>query len=268
MLFGIVIPCYNEALRLKLDDYCAYLESDAAQKVRMCFVNDGSTDTTGEILKLLQRQYTDQIHVIDLKVNTGKAEAVRSGMQYLLGLPNIHGVGFMDADLSTNFKEYQILIDRYHRHAGNGMLIFGSRPLGRAYNYQRKWTRTLASIVARASIRGVIGMDIMDTQCGAKVMTVETASHCFSQPFKTRWLFDVEVLLRMKAWIGTSFVQYKFSEVYLKEWVDVRGSKITFVDAVEMPAQLLSIYLQYRVFPGIRHLLSRLWSLLPGKVTP
>jgi len=263
MFFGIVIPCYNEALRLKLQTFCDFMDNDT-RGFRICFVNDGSTDNTLDILSLIKRQYRERVEVIDLKQNKGKASAVRKGMQYFLCDDSIQYVGFMDADLSTNFKEFNILAEKISMKDPGTQMVFGSRPLRKGYHYERHWFRVLASVVSRSAIRRVVGLPIRDTQCGAKVFTSEMAGYCFKTSFQTRWLFDVELFLRLKKLMGSPEVLGQIKEVALREWKDVRGSKITLVDAFEMPLQLLKIWSHYIVFPGIRNGVRKLVSMFRG----
>ena len=62
---SIVIPCYNEASRLKQDEFLRYLT--ASPQVSLVFVNDGSTDHTVEILESLKAGMPAQIDVLDKK---------------------------------------------------------------------------------------------------------------------------------------------------------------------------------------------------------
>jgi hypothetical protein len=43
----------------------------------ICFVNDGSTDNTLRVLNLIKQDFPQQIHIVSLLKNSGKAEAVR-----------------------------------------------------------------------------------------------------------------------------------------------------------------------------------------------
>ena len=60
----LVVPCYNESSRLNVDSFLEFLEE--APMVNFCFVNDGSTDSTGEILESLHRMRPDRVGFIDL----------------------------------------------------------------------------------------------------------------------------------------------------------------------------------------------------------
>lgn len=46
----IVIPCYNEEKVLSLKEYSTFL--DTTPEAIICFVNDGSTDKTLQVLTL------------------------------------------------------------------------------------------------------------------------------------------------------------------------------------------------------------------------
>jgi hypothetical protein len=45
-------------------------------------------------------------------------------------------------------------------------------------------------------------MEFKDTQCGAKIMHKEIVEKRFRKKFLTKWLFDVEIFMRMKKIYG------------------------------------------------------------------
>ncbi len=93
---ALVIPCYNEALRLKARDFTQGLDLG----LDFLFVNDGSHDKTLEILSQIKETCPDRIQILGLSSNCGKAEAVRQGMKAAISL-NYSYVGYWDADLSA-----------------------------------------------------------------------------------------------------------------------------------------------------------------------
>jgi hypothetical protein len=50
-------------------------------------------------------------------------------------------------------------------------------------------------------------MPFKDTKFGAKVMDCEIASKMFNKKFITKWLFDVELFMRMKRYFGKTEVK-------------------------------------------------------------
>ena len=95
---AVLIPCYNEELRLNLAAFGRFLRSES--RCRLLFVNDGSRDGTLKLLRRLEQEHARRVDVIDLSRNSGKAEAVRCGVRYALERGADY-VGYWDADLAT-----------------------------------------------------------------------------------------------------------------------------------------------------------------------
>lgn len=96
LALSLVIPVFNEAATL--DVFIARITDvfkDQAQiALEIVFVNDGSTDTTLEVL--LERQKSDsRIRIVDLSRNFGKEAALTAGLQTATG----QAVVPIDADL-------------------------------------------------------------------------------------------------------------------------------------------------------------------------
>ena len=94
----VVVPCYNEAARLRPDAFLCCLETMPA--VRFLFVDDGSRDRTKEVLARLRRMSEDRLRVLTLATNRGKGEAVRLGVLEAFAW-NADVVAYWDADLAT-----------------------------------------------------------------------------------------------------------------------------------------------------------------------
>ncbi len=94
----IVVPCYNEAMRLDLLALREFAREHPGP--RFLFVNDGSTDGTRKILDELHCEARERFLVCHLRQNVGKAEAVRQGLlRAFEERPDY--VGYWDADLAT-----------------------------------------------------------------------------------------------------------------------------------------------------------------------
>ena len=78
---AIIIPCYNEANRLDRQAFIDFIQDHP--DYLLCFVNDGSSDDTISVLYEIKDAQDDQIHVLDMPRNSGKAAAVRAGALYL-----------------------------------------------------------------------------------------------------------------------------------------------------------------------------------------
>ncbi|MCB9082623.1 MAG: glycosyltransferase family 2 protein [Lewinellaceae bacterium] len=246
---GIVIPCYNEAKRLHLDSFQQF--ADQNPEYILCFVNDGSRDETLTVLQAFQAKNAAQVEVFDMPQNGGKAEAVRRGVLHLLEQHSLSTVGFMDADLSTGFSDYQDLVQTITHTEGNKQLVFGSRKIEEDNHIERTFFRSLASKAVGLLIRSVLRLPIHDTQCGAKVFSAPLARLAFQSSFVTRWLFDVELFIRARKYFGRKAIMEKIAEQPLKQWVHVEGSKITLQDSLQIPGQLWRIFFTYEVQPTL-----------------
>jgi dolichyl-phosphate beta-glucosyltransferase len=241
----LVVPCYNEASRLDLRAFRAVGDRDAA--VRFCFVNDGSRDGTLDLLRRLCSETSGRHLLVDLPGNRGKAEAVRQGLLAAVetGVPL---VGFWDADLATPLEELGGFLDILETRP-DVEIVLGSRVrlLGRSIH--RSPVRHYLGRVFATGASLALGLPVYDTQCGAKVFRVTpTLQEVLREPFRTRWVFDVEVLaryLRARREEGAS-VAGRLYELPLARWTDVPGSKVSAWDFLRSGVELLRIWLAYR----------------------
>lgn len=243
---GVIIPCYNEAGRLKTNAFLKFI--DTHPDYIICFVNDGSKDNTIEILNKMKAHNPTQILVCDLEQNSGKAEAVRLGTLYTLKITKADNIGFLDADLATGFDDYKRLVETLKETNGN-IAAIGSRRSIKNDNIKRSFHRAFVSQIIGWLIQMVIQLPIRDTQCGAKVFQRQVAKQIFAQAFITKWIFDIELLIRMKNSFNVFEGNNRIEEVPLNKWEDVEGSKLTMMDGLKVPLQLTRLYIQYTIFP-------------------
>jgi CheY-like chemotaxis protein len=238
---GVVIPCYNEETRLKTADFANFVKSNHGYL--LCFVNDGSKDNTLDVLKKFELENNESVVIYDCEKNGGKAEAVRLGILELLKDKSLDYIGFLDADLSTNFDDF---VDLAKTISGSEYkLVAGSRINRMGANIIKQSSRGIISKTINFIIRKILGMEFQDTQCGAKIMKREVAENIFNTPFYTRWIFDVEIFLRMKQHYGTEKIQSLIAEQPLKRWVHEDGSKLSMKDSIKIVGQLYTIYSKY-----------------------
>ena len=221
----------------------AYLQAHA--DCHLCFVDDGSSDGTSTSLAALASRLPGRIEALTLAANRGKAEAVRHGVVAMAATNRFDLIGYWDADLSTPLDELAAMIATFAAHP-SCVLVMGSR-----------WKR-LGSTIDRSGLRHALGrvfataasllldLPVYDSQCGAKLMRANAAGVLFGEPFSTKWLFDVEVLARLRNHVGRdAMLGGAAIEVPLRAWREVGGSKLGFAYMLSAPMDLLTIRRRY-----------------------
>ncbi len=240
----IVVPCYNEARRLDLQVFLAHI---LRHHDTFLFVNDGSTDETGRLLDELCDVCPASFRVLHLPQNRGKAEAVRQGMLAAFERP-IRYAGYWDADLATPLDavaEFRTYLDQHPRV--EALLGARVRLLGR--QIERQTLRHCLGRLFATAAACVLKIPVYDTQCGAKLFrATQRVRGMFARPFRTTWIFDVELLARL---LETVPADHEASELIhelpLTAWRDVAGSKVKARDFVRAAGQLATIWQTYRL---------------------
>ncbi len=238
---GIVIPCYNEEQNFLHTRYRSFLETNSNTVI--CFVNDGSTDHTLNILTNLGKEFANHVVILNLKTNSGKAEAVRQGIHHLNNLHSLNKIGFIDADLAVSLEE-SIQIAALIQDPI--VMAFGSRISKVGSHIDRQFHRFIIGRFIATIISNILDLKVYDTQCGCKFFSLEESKELFKKPFITKWLFDVELFFRMQKSYGKQDYQYKMYEAPLKRWVDRGDSKVKFSYGFKVFFDLLSIRNAYK----------------------
>ena len=221
--YSIVIPAYNESIRLPLT--LASVVSCIRKRgwdAEIIVVNDGSTDGTADAVhkfannapevwsaekRLIVGQaiqaLPDERRPVELRVlenpgNRGKGYSVRSGMLQARG----EVVLFTDADLSAPIEEAERLFAAIQQGAD---IAIGSRWLESDRQTQRQpLYRQFFGRCFNAVTRFIMRLPFADTQCGFKAFTREAAQTVFQLQTIERWGFDPEILfiaLKRDFWI-------------------------------------------------------------------
>ena len=189
----VVVPCFNEALRL---DKPSFLELARSGRLRLLFVDDGSTDETPEVLRRLAKE-SDALEVLNLPTNAGKARPCAWGCD----VPSTTGWVWSgtatpisplppgNCSVWSNGSSPTLGWRRYSARESPGWGAASSER--RSVAPRATFTATLASVA--------LGMTVYDTQCGAKVFRVgPELVHALEEPFPSGWVFDVVLCDRLR----------------------------------------------------------------------
>ncbi len=238
----IVIPCFNEEKRLRGQHVLDFV--GAHDGVSICFVDDGSSDGTLKTLEALEARDSRRILVRSLEKNGGKAEAVRQGVLHVSSSRPTAFIGYWDADLSTPLTELDHLLAAFEIDT-KFRLAMGSRVKRLGSAIERNAARHYLGRVFSTLASHLLNLPVYDSQCGAKVFRAELTGVLFGEPFITKWLFDVELLARLRNHLGREAFLKAAIEVPLNAWCEVGGSKLRLTHMIKVPFELLAIRARY-----------------------
>lgn len=235
----IVVPCYQESARLDRGAFDAFIASHP--QIEFVLVNDGSTDTTLATLRAIRDACPERVTVIDLPANVGKAEAVRQGVQHCLSVGADY-FGYWDADLATPLDvipSFVALLDSQR----SVDIVLGARVALLGRQIDRKWTRHYLGRVFATATSITLNLPVYDTQCGAKLLRQGPHTrHAFEHGFRSRWIFDVELIARYLHHGGNAAGLY---EEPVPRWRDTGESKVKTMDFVRAVGEMAQIYQAY-----------------------
>ena len=156
----VIIPTYNEKENIEAITRKVFsLPGD----FQILIIDDGSPDGTATIVKGLQTEFPERLHLLERNGKQGLGTAYLTGFKWSLD----HGYDYvfeMDADFSHNPDD---LLRLYAACAEQGAdLAVGSRYCHGVSVVDWPMSRIIMSYYASAYVRGVLGMKVFDTTAG------------------------------------------------------------------------------------------------------
>lgn len=210
----LLIPAYNEEERIEpvLRDYAQFFRRAYAGKFQIVVVLNGCVDNTLGLVERVARDYPE-IRALNFPAPIGKGGALIEGLRLF---PTTDLIGYVDADGATAPAAFLELV----QHCANADCVIGSRWLPGAVLHQtQSRQRRVFSRIFHGLVQLLFRMNIVDTQCGAKVMRRAAVASIHSALRIADVAFDINLLYALKR------NGYSVREVPT-EWTDKLGSKI------------------------------------------
>ena len=188
MTFELCVPAFNEALiiRESLSRVSAALDESGVNDWRIVVADNASTDGTGDHARALGDSRITVLRVEE-KGKGAAILAVARAHQEEEGL-----FGFIDADLSADPADLPVFVSALVRDEAD--VIIGSRLLDETL-VRRGVLRSISSRLFNLLRRALLGIKVVDSQCGLKVMNAKGRSvleTCTEQG----WFLDLEFLAK------------------------------------------------------------------------
>jgi dolichol-phosphate mannosyltransferase len=153
---SVVIPCYNEEESIPLLEEAVYeaFEKIPSYSYECIFVNDGSTDGTGEQLRELSAS-NPFIRPLELNQNMGQSAALVAGMRNARG----KYILTLDGDLQNDPVDFRKMLDLLKEYD----CVCGYRA-----ERNDSWIRKISSKVANIARNWFLRDGIRDSGCGTK----------------------------------------------------------------------------------------------------
>jgi len=189
----IIIPTYNEKENIeKIIRKVFSLE----KSFHILIVDDGSPDGTASIVKTLQKENSEQLHIEERTGKLGLGTAYIHGFKWALA-KDYQFIFEMDADFSHNPDD---LIRLYNANTNEGGdLSIGSRYVKGVNIVNWPMARLLMSFFASKYVKFITGMPIHDSTAGFKCYkrkVLETIN--FDKIQFVGYAFQIE--MKFKAW--------------------------------------------------------------------
>lgn len=242
---ALIIPFYNERKRLN-KDALKYLAQECKEFMHCYLIDDGSTDNFAiELINFASNEQLKNVTIINSPTNRGKAEAIRFAVNSL-NLNKYSHFGFTDADFSASPSE----IVRLARIALDNPLtfVFGSRAQNAKNKIKTSRFRFVQGTIFNLFVSSILGNKLADSQCGLKFFPIDCAAKqsLFKIPFKNKWLFDLELIMRI-----SKIDRIDILEISLYEWSHMKNSKTSILDLPDIIYSVIWLRIKYKGFKNV-----------------
>ena len=223
---SIVIPTYNEEKRIEasLSKMKAYLETNDYD-YEIVVSDDGSTDTTPQVIKNLQKDWKNLI--LQKNPHRGKGSALISGVKVV----SKDYVYLADADLSVSIEEMPKFLVWITENSYD--IAIATREGTGAMRVNEPYMRHFMGRIFNLIVQLVILPGINDTQCGFKLFKTKVAKDVFNHTL----LYTAKDPVIKKGRLGAFDVEFIY--VAKKMGYKIKEVPVTWVYGEESKAHKL-----------------------------
>lgn len=188
-VIGLVVPLFGVPGVLATSEYLEALER--FPDLELLFVGQSSEEAAA---RTLLDRFPARVR-LQIRPDLLESQAVQQGMLQLLdaGVPF---VGYWGADVEAPIElaaEWRAMLD-----VSGPLMVFGSRLRLIQNKHPGLWHRHYVGRVLASAVSFVLGLQIYDTECCAKLFkNVPLVRSVFGMPFETKVSYNAEVFMRL-----------------------------------------------------------------------
>lgn len=188
----VILPVFNESRTLPATVAEVRRYSESEPGIRFVFVDDGSSDTTREILAGEMPEWSASVGALaplsflSYSANKGKGFAIKTAVERV----DSELVCFMDGDLAYDLDHLAEIASKLR----TSDVVIGSRRESPEERRNTKKLRRMMGWIFNGLVRVGVGLPFDDTQAGLKGFRTPAARIIFSRTRLRGFAFDVEAL--------------------------------------------------------------------------
>ncbi|MDQ3100304.1 MAG: polyprenol monophosphomannose synthase, partial [Bacteroidota bacterium] len=156
----VIIPTYDEKENIR--DIVSHVIG-LRPEFHVLVVDDNSPDGTGAIVKQMQQEWPNRLHLLERKGKQGLGTAYIAGFQWAIA-QDYQYVFEMDADFSHDPNDLVRLYEACS--TGGADMSVGSRYVKGGHVRDWSWDRILMSFTASLYVRIILWLGVRDTTAG------------------------------------------------------------------------------------------------------
>ena len=186
MELSVILTCLNQekVLENSVNRIKSVLDKNKINH-EIIIVDDGSTDSTYDIMKRLSEKYKN-IKLLKHPFNIGRGKAVSNGFKASKG----DYIGFLDTDLELPPEYIPMFLSELKK--GHDIAV-----------YYRKYKHNLHGIIRGITshsynflVRLILNVNLKDTETGFKFFNRKKILPLLSEIKEERWFWDTEIMVR------------------------------------------------------------------------
>jgi len=229
----IIIPAYNEERTLAgtVNKTIGVVKGLEGFDYELVIVDDGSTDSTYQVLEELKKQAGYNIKIKSHFPNRGKGSALKEGVALASGDYML----FMDADLEIDPGH---MLDFLGLLLNSGADAVAGSKVSKNSQTRLSLKRRILSLGYYSIIKLLFRLPVIDTQTGFKLFKREPLIDCIGKTSINGYSFDLELLLILKA--------HKYRVIACPVKIDaLRSRRIELSDSLPMIRDTFRIFKKY-----------------------